>query len=136
MMMRRGNLDDMTEEIEAWMSGGPPLLRVHEINVRTTGPHGLPTDLISLEVWEDGIRINFATSVLHDESGGLAVDPSWGWEVDDGCNSPFQWRAARSGGDGMRHYGSVSFAGTIADDAQELRLANAPLGIDTSVPLK
>jgi hypothetical protein len=125
----------MTEQIENWLSGGPRLLRVHEINVRSRGANGLPTDLISLEVWEGMIRINFAVSVLHDETGDLDIDPSRGWRIDDGHGSEFKFAGSTGGGDGVRMYFFVSFAGTIAADTSELRLTHENLGVDSAVPM-
>lgn len=124
----------MTEEIEDWLYGGPRLLRVREINVRSTAATGVPIDLISLEVWEGMFRLHFAISILRPQGDD---NPLSGWRIDDGHGSTFEDTGSSSCGDDNRPrmYYCIHFEGMASQEATEVRLTHAGLGVDQVVPL-
>jgi hypothetical protein len=124
----------MTERIEDWLSGGPELERVIEIKERARTRDGVPITIVSLEIWENSIRLVYVVTTLETQ-GASGADEFEAWQLSDGRGTRFSFAGGSGGGDGLRMYSNVSWTPRPAGDATEMNIENPVLGIHLSVPL-
>lgn len=126
----------MTDQIEEWLSGGPQLRRVYEINSRVQRPGELPITLVSLEVWEDAMRLVLVSMVAGRSAPLDAADVFEAWQVTDDHGTAFQFHSGGGGGDGFRWYWNHSWRPAPPSDAEWVSIKNDRLGIDLTIRLQ